>query len=42
MFSRSGTKFDLPQEVIDDMPSDLFLDGELWDATLINASLTHR
>jgi len=30
MFSRSGKKFDLPQEVIDDMPSDLFLDGELW------------
>ena len=35
MFSRSGTKFDLPQEVIDDMPSDLFLDGELWYASLI-------
>jgi len=30
MFSRSGSKFDLPQKVIDDMPSDLFLDGELW------------
>ena len=30
MFSRLGNKFDLPQEVIDDMPSDLFLDGELW------------
>jgi len=30
MFSRSGSRFDLPQEVIDDMPSDLFLDGELW------------
>jgi len=30
MFARTGKKFDLPQEVIDDMPSDLFLDGELW------------
>jgi len=30
MFSRTGVKFDLPQEVIDDMPQDLFLDGELW------------
>ena len=30
MFSRTGKRFDLPQEVIDDMPSDLFLDGELW------------
>jgi len=30
MFSRGGNKFDLPQEVIDDMPSDTFLDGELW------------
>jgi len=30
MFSRSGNRFDLPQEIIDDMPSDLFLDGELW------------
>jgi len=35
MFSRKGKKFDLPQEVIDDMPSDLFLDGELWYASLI-------
>jgi len=37
MFSRNGTKFDLPQEVIDDMPSDLFLDGELWYATLFTS-----
>jgi len=33
MFSRTGKQFDLPQAVIDDMPSDLFLDGELWYAS---------
>jgi len=30
MYSRRGTKLELPQQVLDDMPSDLFLDGELW------------
>jgi len=30
MFSRSGSKLELPQEVIDEMPQDSFLDGELW------------
>ena len=30
MFSRGGHKLSLPQEVLDDMPGDLFLDGELW------------
>jgi len=29
MFSRTGKQYDLPQEVIDDMSSKLFLDGEL-------------
>ena len=32
MFSRSGKRFDLPQEIIDSMPQHLFLDGELWYA----------
>jgi len=30
IFSRQGTMLSVPQYVIDDMPSDLFLDGELW------------
>jgi len=30
VYSRLGNKFDLPQEVIDEMPPDMFLDGELW------------
>src|SRR5690348_15617772 len=29
-FSRKGNKFPFPQEIIDSMPTDLFLDGELW------------
>jgi len=30
MFSRAGNKLDLPQEILDEMPHDMFLDGELW------------
>jgi len=30
MYARTGRKLVLPQNVIDDMPQDLFLDGELW------------
>jgi len=30
MYSRTGKKFCLPKEVLDEMPSDMFLDGELW------------
>jgi len=29
-YSRYGKPFPMPQEVIDAMPSDMFLDGELW------------
>jgi len=29
-YSRQGNAFDLPQDIIDSMPTDLFLDGELW------------
>jgi len=29
-FSRKGNKFQFPPEVIDSMPTDVFLDGELW------------
>jgi len=29
MYSRGGNKFDLPKEVLADMP-DTFVDGELW------------
>jgi len=32
MYARTGNKMDLPQNIIDSMPSDLFLDGELWYA----------
>ena len=32
MYSRGGNKFNLPKEVLADMPQDLFLDGELWYA----------
>jgi len=30
MFSRTGSRLELPQEIIDEMPQDSFLDGELW------------
>ena len=30
MYSRTGKKFSLSKEVLDEMPSDMFLDGELW------------
>src|SRR5690242_13453968 len=30
MFSRQGRKFNLPQHILDAMPSNIFLDGELW------------
>ena len=29
-YSRHGKKFSFPQKVIDAMPCNLFLDGELW------------
>ena len=29
-YSRKGNKLSLPQDIIDSMPTDLFLDGELW------------
>lgn len=29
-YSRKGRQFTFPQEIIDDMPTDVFLDGELW------------
>ena len=29
-FSRLGNVLPVPKEVTDDMPSDIFLDGELW------------
>jgi len=38
MFSRFGKKFTLPQEIIDSMPHDIFLDGELWYVQNINTS----
>ena len=39
-FSRKGNKFPFPQDVIDSMPADLFLDGELWYVDQILAILT--
>jgi len=29
-YSRGGNTFQIPQEITDTMPSDIFLDGELW------------
>jgi len=29
-FSRRGKAFTFPQHIIDSMPTDIFLDGELW------------
>jgi len=29
-YSRTGTQLSFPQSIVDDMPSDLFLDGEIW------------
>jgi DNA ligase 1 len=29
-YSRHGKPFTFPQQVIDAMPTDLFLDGEIW------------
>jgi ATP-dependent DNA ligase len=30
IYSRHGKPFNVPQKVIDAMPQDMFLDGELW------------
>ena len=29
-YSRHGNVFSFPQEIVDAMPTDIFLDGELW------------
>ena len=29
-YSRFGKQFDMPQEIVDAMPTNTFLDGELW------------
>jgi len=29
-YSRLGNKLRIPQQIIDDMPSGIYLDGELW------------
>src|SRR3954462_13173970 len=34
-YSRRGFKFTIPQEIVDAMPGDIFLDGELWYALLL-------
>jgi len=31
-YSRRGRELRMPKEIIDSMPADLFLDGELWYA----------
>lgn len=40
-YSRQGTPFDIPQEIVDSMPNDLFLDGELWYALNPTTSYSH-
>ena len=34
-YSKNGNKFDFPQEVIDSMPDDIFLEGEIWCGGII-------
>jgi len=34
-YSRHGNKFTFPQHIIDAMPDDIFLDGELWYSNII-------
>jgi len=29
-YTRTGTKFNIPEEIVKAMPVDLFLDGEFW------------
>jgi len=29
-YSRQGSQLRIPKDIIDSMPSDLFLDGEIW------------
>jgi len=29
-YSRTGRRFDLPQDIAKQMPYDIFLDGEFW------------
>jgi len=36
-YSRKGNKFTIPQEIIDSMPTDTFLDGELWYQPLLHS-----
>jgi len=30
MYSKTGNKFNLPDDIIQQLPHDMFLDGELW------------
>ena len=30
IYSRTGRQLNIPQDIIDTLPTDLFLDGELW------------
>jgi len=30
LFTRYGHALDIPKEIVDTLPSDLFLDGEIW------------
>jgi len=42
-YSRRGNVLKMPQEIIDSMPTDIFLDGELWyDPTLITKNKNRR
>jgi len=40
-FSRFGNKLEIPQHIVDSMPEDTFLDGELWYASLNNEFNTY-
>jgi len=30
IYSRSGKELEFPKEILDSLPQDLFLDGEIW------------
>jgi len=35
-YSRTGSKFNMPNRIVDAMPTNTFLDGELWYKQQVN------
>ena len=38
-YSRQGSQLRIPKDIVDSMPSDLFLDGEIWYYLCLSLSL---